>query len=153
MALCSSAFAEITIHFSPYENCEKYFIELINSATREIKISCFGLTNDNIYNALLKKQKEGVKILVCEDRMQSGSKHDKRDPMRKSGMEVVVKKAHVLEHNKMIEVDDRDSIIGSWNLSGNAQAQDNSIVVFKDENEIAVQIESAIDRIYERDKP
>ena len=50
----------------------------------------------------------------------------------------------------MIVVDDRYAIIGSWNLSGNAQPQDNSITVF-DYPYIACKVRNAIERIYNRD--
>ena len=150
--ICYSAQAEINLYFSPYDNCEKQFVDMINSAKKKIKISCFGLTNQAIYEAIVNKRKQGVKVLVCIDRRQSASKYDKKDLLKKNAIETVVKKTWVLEHNKMIVVDDKNAIIGSWNFSGNAQAQDNSIVVFKDEPEMAAQVEAAIDRIYARDK-
>lgn len=150
--LNTNAFADIRVGFSPYDDLEEEWLGVINTATKEIKISAFGLTNERIFNALVKKRQEGVKILVCEDKMQSGSKHDLRDRMKKEKIEVVVKKIQVLEHNKMIEVDQKNAIIGSWNLSNNAQNQDNSITVFMDEPEVAKQVSKAIDRIYARDK-
>lgn len=146
------ASATIDAYFSPYDDLERQWIEVIDSAHESIKISCFGLTNENIYNALIKKRSEGLSVLVLEDKMQSGSRHDKRDSMKRNRIEVVVKKVQVLEHNKMIVIDGKTAIVGSWNLSGNAQKQDNSIVVMANEPELAKRVDAAIERIHERDK-
>lgn len=152
LIFCIPAQASVELYFSPYDNVEDQWIRVINTAEKSIKISCFGLTNERIYNALVEKRKQGIKVLVCEDKMQSGSRHDYRDRMKQKNIEVVVKKVQVLEHNKMLAVDDKSAIIGSWNLSGNAQKQDNSVVVMMYEPELAGKVDDAIDRIWERDK-
>lgn len=151
LLLVSPAQASVDVYFSPTQDLEKQWVEMIGEAKEYIAISCFGMTNENIFNALLQKKKAGVKILVLEDKMQSGSKHDMRDKLIAAGIEVVVKKVQVLEHNKVLLVDGKDAIIGSWNLSNSAQAQDNSIAVFRDEPEIAYKVRWAINAIYQRD--
>lgn len=149
---------QVEVYFSPYEDCEKQWLDIIVSASSYVYISCFGITNPNITSALINKQKSGVKVLVCEDKMQSGNKYDKKQELISNGVEVVVKKIQLLEHNKCIVVDDgKGIIIGSWNLSGSnpkrgAQAQDNSIVVIKNSSRIGIKTRDAILRIYKRDK-
>lgn len=152
LIVVSPLYAEITTCFTPYEDCEAKFIDVIDSAQHDIKISCFGLTNEDVAKALVEAKNRGVIVLVCVDKMQSGSKHDKKNYLQSEGIEVIVKKTSVLEHNKMIIADGKHGIIGSWNISKNANKQDNSMVIFKDEPLFAEQIESAILRIYDRDK-
>lgn len=148
----TSVFGEIKLYFSPYDDCEKIWLEVINSAQSYIYISCFGLTNPRIYDALIQKHLAGVKVLVLEDKRQSASRYDYRNKFRLNKIETIIKKIGTLEHNKMIVVDDKNAIVGSWNLSKAAQKQDNSIVLFLNEPEIAKQVKNAILRIYERDK-
>jgi len=145
------AIASVDVYFSPHDDLESKWVEVIDSARESIKVSCFGLTNDRIYQALVDKRKTGIPVLVCIDKMQSSSRHDKKPQMIENDIEVVTKKTIVLEHNKMIVVDGKDAIIGSYNLSDNAQNQDNSIAFFKDEPEIAQKVTAAIERIKERD--
>lgn len=152
LVMTTQSFAEVSVYFSPTDNCEIQFVNLIKKAVHSIKISCFGITNANIYQALVDAHNRGVKVLICEDKMQAGGKHDLSSQANKDGIEDVIKKVQVLEHNKMIVVDGMDSIIGSWNLSENAQSQDNSIAVFTSEPDIAAKVSAAIDRIYQRDK-
>lgn len=152
LMLTTQGHASVAVYFSPENNCEAQFVNLINKAQHTIKISCFGITNTNIYNAILAAHKRGVQVLICEDKMQAAGKSDKSKEMPSDGIEDVIKKTAVLEHNKMLVVDGNDTIIGSWNLSQNAQSQDNSIVVFQDEPVIAAQATAAITKIYQRDK-
>ena len=144
--------AEVKLYFSPYDDIEAEWVNMILGAKKEIKISCFGLTNENIYQAIVQKHWDGVKVLVCIDKRQSASKYDKKKNLIAHGVEVVTKKTTALEHNKMLVVDDKNAIMGSWNLSKNAQGQDNSVAIFIDEPGFVRDIEYAIDRIYQRDK-
>lgn len=143
----------INVFFSPYDDCEKPWIDTIMKASSYVYVSCFGITNPNITKALCDKSKAGIKVIVCTDKMQAGNKTAKlrEQELKAAGAEYVIKKKQVLEHNKMVVVDDRYAIIGSWNLSGNAQPQDNGIVVF-DYPYIANKAKIAIERIYKRDK-
>lgn len=149
--------SQIEVYFSPYDNCEKPWVDTIMKASSYVYVSCFGLTNGNITKALCDVSKKGIKVIVCTDKMQAGNKTAliREQELRQAGAEYVIKKIQVLEHNKMLFVrtieGDQYAIIGSWNLSGNAQPQDNSIVVIKDKN-ITDKVKLAIERIYNRDK-
>jgi phosphatidylserine/phosphatidylglycerophosphate/cardiolipin synthase-like enzyme len=49
-------------------------------------------------------------------------------------------------------IDDKTVVIGSYNFSGNAQKQDNSMVVISGCNETTKKFSKAFERIYNRDK-
>jgi len=151
-ALCwaHGAWSATDTCFSPWQDCEEKWIEVIDSAKKEITVSCFGITNKMIAAALLDKHMQGVKVLVLEDRLQSKGKTDLGGYLASRGVEVVVKKKSALEHNKMVVVDREKVIIGSWNLSGNANGQDNSMIITTDEAVVASALE-AMGRIYARD--
>lgn len=148
----NNVFASIEILFSPYNNLENEWVKIISKAEKHIKISAFGISNPAICDAIVRKHKEGVKVIICEDKRQSSIKTDCKNRFIKEGIEVVVKKTTTLEHNKIVEVDSERAIVGSWNISKNAQSQDNFIMVLNNEPELVSKIEMAIDRIYERDK-
>ena len=145
--------SSVEIYFSPYDNCEKSWVDTIVKASSYVYVSCFGITNENITKALCDKSKKGIKVIVCTDKMQAGNKTAliRGQELKAAGAEYIIKKIQVLEHNKMVVVDDKYCIIGSWNLSGNAQSQDNSIAVF-DNKTVATKVKTAILRIYQRDK-
>jgi phosphatidylserine/phosphatidylglycerophosphate/cardiolipin synthase-like enzyme len=139
--------------FSPADNLEAAWIYVINTAKKTIHISCFGITNDNIANALIDKDLSGVEVVVCCDKLQSYARGSDIDKLRANGVEVIIKQTSTLEHNKMIAVDGVNGVIGSYNLSENAQEQDNSIVLFWRTPEQVKKIEAVWRAIYDRDAP
>ena len=150
--LVVNGFCTFRVLFSPRQDCEIEFVTMIENAKKSVLISCFGITNKKIADAIIDAQSRGCKVLVCADKTQSAGTSSLRDYLIKSGIEYVTKKAVVLEHNKCVTVDGINSIIGSWNFSNSAQKQDNSIVVFENEPEVAKIVEEDINWIYERDK-
>lgn len=155
----TSLFAGTETCFSPYENCEDKWVEVLDAAEHDIRISCFGVTNKAIAEKLIEKHLAGVRVLVLEDKRMAASKHDLGKWLAENGIEVVVKKTTPLQHNKLAVIDNSILIMGSWNLSENADKQDNSVVIvdgiFNSEKteERAIRAASdALDRIYERDK-
>lgn len=138
--------------FSPQDDVEAVWVRLIDSATNRVYVSCFGLSNEGIAEALVRKAAQGVRVVVCVDRRQSKLFSDRTSSLAKQGVEVVRKRSTALEHNKLAVVDGQSAIVGSWNLSKSAQKQDNSVVVFWSLPVYAKPVEDAWQTIYERDR-
>ena len=144
--------ADTFLYFSPQQDCERVWVDTIGKATNHIYISCFGITNKKIADVLIAQFQKGVTVKVCVDKMQAAGKGSLINDLKSAGIEVIVKPVGILEHNKFLDCDGRDGIIGSWNLSESAQRQDNSMVLFLDETNLVLQIEDAWKIIYGRDK-
>ena len=147
----------VEIYFSPYDDCVQPWTETIVKCSSYVYVSCFGITNKEISDALCVKARTGVRVIVCTDKMQAGNKTAKlrEIELRAAGVEYVIKKIQVLEHNKMMfgrSIDGKQyAITGSYNISGNAQSQDNNLQLFQD-TYITNKVKAAIERIYNRDK-
>ena len=126
--------SSISVYFSPENNLEKIWIDTINRSTNYIYVSCFGISNDKISECLVKNKKNGRKIIVCVDNLQSRGNGSDIELLKKYEIEVVVKKTKTLEHNKFLVVDGRDAIIGSYNLSESSQKQDSIMTNQKNNN-------------------
>jgi len=150
--LVINGFCSFRVLFSPRQDCQIEFVTMIKNAQKSVLISCFGITNKVIADAIIERKNAGLKVLVCADKTQSKGASSLMQYLIDNGVEYVIKKAVVLEHNKCVTVDGINSIIGSWNFSNSAQKQDNSIVVFENEPEVAKIVEEDINWIYERDK-
>lgn len=92
------------------------------------------------------------RFLFAWTRTQSAGKSSTHEALRQAGVEVVIKKTGVLEHNKFCVIDNERVVMGSWNYSGSAQKQDNSMVDISGCEDIVKQFQEAFQRIYERDK-
>ena len=71
--------------------------------------------------------------------------------MREKGITIVIKKGKGIENNKMISVDKKNGIIGSYNLFKSSQKNDNSLVLFWNMPEHVRFIEEICYKIYYRD--
>ena len=156
LILCftSSAYAECTVaaYFSPYEDIEGLVVDELKVAGESIHCSLYGITNSRITEVLINRVSRGIDIKLCLDKTQSAGKHSTHRELKDAGAEVVIKKNGVLEHNKFCVIDDKTVIMGSYNFSGSAQKQDNSIVVMSKCDTITEKFSEAFMRIYRRDK-
>jgi phosphatidylserine/phosphatidylglycerophosphate/cardiolipin synthase-like enzyme len=89
---------------------------------------------------------------LCLDKTQSAGENSTHRELESAGIEIVIKKTGVLEHNKFCVIDNKRVIVGSWNFSESAQKQDNSVIDTSECNESVKRFKDAFDRIYHRDK-
>jgi phosphatidylserine/phosphatidylglycerophosphate/cardiolipin synthase-like enzyme len=140
-----------TPYFSPYDDCERICITQLDHATKEVLISCYGLENKAIAKELRKLRRRHVAVRICVDKTQSAGKADQTHLLKRTGIEVVVKPEHVLEHNKFVVIDGRTVLTGSYNFSGSAEKQDNNLVVITGEPAVTAKYKAAWLRIHNRD--
>jgi phosphatidylserine/phosphatidylglycerophosphate/cardiolipin synthase-like enzyme len=152
--MSGSAFAQCNVeaYFSPYDDVETVVVDRLSGAQETINCSLYGITNAKITQTLIDKMSEGVSVTLCLDKTQSAGKSSTHKKLKAKGADIVIKKSAVLEHNKFCVIDGTRVIMGSWNYSGNAQKQDNSMVEITACNDIIDKFEAAFERIYQRDK-
>lgn len=146
-----AAHADTASYFSPYDNLQTTWLKEIHDSTNNIRISCYGMTNEPIANALIAAHRRGVIVQVCVDRIQSSSHYDLTRKLSAAGIDVTRKPTTVMEHNKFGIFDSARIITGSWNLSQNAQRQDNSLTVIWSDSRAAQEYIQAWTRIKARD--
>lgn len=153
-SLTSFAHAECKVeaYFSPYEDIEGLIVDKLKGAGGSIRCSLYGITNIRITEVLIDRVSSGVDIKLCLDKTQSAGKHSTHEELKEAGVEVVIKKTGVLEHNKFCVVDNKTVVMGSWNFSNSAQKQDNSIVVISGCDETTKKFSKAFEKIRKRDK-
>jgi mitochondrial cardiolipin hydrolase len=148
----ASAQCAVEAYFSPYDDAESIVLKRLSEAKETVHCSLYGITNPKITATLKTLISQGVDVKLCLDKMQSAGKSSTHGQLRGAGADVVIKKTGVLEHNKFCVIDGARVIMGSWNYSGNAQRQDNSLVDISGCDPIIRQFQDAFQRIYERDK-
>lgn len=156
MSLLAVSFVQaqcaVDAHFSPQDNVEDIVVQRLSDASESVKCSLYGITNKRITATLIKKKKAGLDVTLCLDKTQSAGQSSTHGQLGKAGVEIVIKKTGVLEHNKFCVIDRQRVLMGSWNFSGNAQKQDNSQVDISGCADIVDRFTGAFKTIYERDK-
>lgn len=137
--------------FSPTDDVQAAILAEVLQAHTSIDCSLFGVTNLPLSQALERQARAGVMVRVGLDKKQAAGARDRHAALRRAGVQVAIKKSGVLEHNKFCVLDGETVVMGSWNWSASAQAQDNSDLILHRCETVTQAFQEAFARIWARD--
>lgn len=117
----------IKAYFSPnYSNdenksCLKNIIKQIKKAKKSILVQAYSFTCDEIANALIDSHNGKIKVEVLADWFNSQSKGSDTERLKEAGISVLYDKKHHIAHNKVIIIDSKTVISGSFNFTKSAE--------------------------------
>lgn len=116
-----SAAAEIDVHFSPKGGCEAEVVKQIGNAKKELLVQCYSFTDGPICNALIKANKDGVSVKVIFDKSDWTGKGELVQKLVKAGVPCWMDSKHAIAHNKIMVIDEKTVLTGSFNFTTNAE--------------------------------
>lgn len=116
--------AEISVYFSPKGGTSQATLDEIKKAKKSIKFMTFSLTDKDVLDTLIAKNKEGVHIEGIFDGCMI-SKYSLYYTLLKNDVLVHIDGNQALLHNKVFIIDDSTIITGSYNFSKNAENNNN----------------------------
>jgi phosphatidylserine/phosphatidylglycerophosphate/cardiolipin synthase-like enzyme len=123
----------IESYFAPQDDVSKQIIEEINRAEREISFLAFSFTHDEIAQAILQRAQAGVTVRGVFETTGSNTQFSEFGRLRQAGLEVYQDGSPYVMHHKVIVIDDRTTIFGSFNFSANAdQDNDENLLIVQD---------------------
>jgi len=124
---------KIEVYFSPDTNFENKIIDIISKAKESINFLAFAFTNPKITDALISAQNRGVKIKGVFDKAQNNyQKYSQYKVLKENNISVVLDKNPKKLHSKVIIIDKKIVITGSYNFTkkANNKNDENSIVIY-----------------------
>ena len=121
------------IYFSPDDGTASHLIELINGAQRNIYFLVYSFTSDEIAQALAERHQAGVEIAgVLEQAQVASNAGTEFDNLRLAGIDVRLDGNPRNMHHKVIIIDERILVTGSYNFSASAEQRndENTLVVY-----------------------
>ncbi len=116
------------------------FLKAIHSAKREILVSVYVITNDEIVQALKQARERGVRVIVLVDG-DLGANAKAVKELRSAGCTVkCIGKAFKHFHAKYMVIDNEVVIVGSHNLTYSAMAFNREVSLFVDNHLLASQL-------------
>jgi phosphatidylserine/phosphatidylglycerophosphate/cardiolipin synthase-like enzyme len=116
VALASTASAEADVCFTPGEDCAGFIVRQIDAAKSEMLVMAYGFTNATILNAIARANERGVRVTLLLDKSNaSNGKPEGRC------IEALIDGRSGKAHNKVIVIDKRHVITGSFNFTEAAQ--------------------------------
>ena len=121
-ATCSLAQAgSIRVYFSPNGGCTDAILSQINQAKTEILLQAYSFTSKPIAQALIRAHKRGVKISAVLDKSNRSQKYSAATFLKNMGIPVFIDDKHAIAHNKIMIIDNRVVITGSFNFTKAAE--------------------------------
>ena len=133
-ATCSLALAgSIRVYFSPNGGCTDAILSQLSQAKTEILLQAYSFTSKPIAQALIQAQKRGVRITAVLDKSNRRRKYSAATFLKNVGIPVFIDDKHAIAHNKIMIIDNRVVITGSFNFTMAAENKNAENLVILDD--------------------
>lgn len=106
--------------FTPNKKCQQLIIETIDQAKESINLQGYSFSDPEIVDALIKAHQRNVHVQVILDNFNLKSKKTLLQKLIAEHICVRIDKPEGVAHNKIVIIDDRILITGSYNFSTSA---------------------------------
>jgi len=121
------------ILFSPEDGVQDRVLALIESAQEEIVFMAYAFTIDPLAEAMIRKAGEGVRVRGLLERDQAGASGGEYERLRAAGVDVRLDRNPYNMHHKVVIMDGRVVITGSYNFTRSAEERnDENVVILHD---------------------
>jgi phosphatidylserine/phosphatidylglycerophosphate/cardiolipin synthase-like enzyme len=135
-------------YFTPIERPIVQMVSYIEQAQQSVKFMAFAYTSDGISNAMIARSQAGIPVQgVFENRNINGT-GSRYQAMVDGGIEVLPDGNCYTMHHKVIIIDDRIVITGSYNFTGRAADVNDENVIILDNPDIVAEYVAEFERVY-----
>lgn len=115
----------LSVYFSPEGRCTDAIVRAIKNARVSVHVQAAQFESKPIAKALAAAHKRGVEVRVIVDRKKNDDKQSRADNLADRDVPTYYDDAHGTAHNKLILIDRRVIITGSFNFTKEAE-EDNA---------------------------
>jgi phosphatidylserine/phosphatidylglycerophosphate/cardiolipin synthase-like enzyme len=145
----------IEVYFSPADGVAQHILDLIQAAQTSIFFLAFTFTSDPIGEAIRERALAGVDVAgVMDDGQINSAPGSEYDPFLQVGLDVRRSgNLHGLMHHKVILIDEKIVITGSYNFTASAETanDENTVIIFSPE--VAAKYLEEFHRVYDQAQP
>jgi len=124
--------ASCSVYFSPGDPCEQKIVEEIRNAKREILVQTYSFTSNPIAEALILAYNRGIRVVCIVDH----SQENKMLILKLYAAKIPVFIDHPIgiAHNKVMIIDDKTVLTGSYNFTNAAKCRnvENSVHIISE---------------------
>ena len=127
----------VDVLFSPDGGCEDRIIEEIEGAKKAIRVQMYFFTSKPITEALIEAHKRGIKVEIILDKSQQKMTYGRFRVLRRAGISVYFDSEHAIANNKIMLIDRRTVITGSYNFTKAAEEKNaENVLIIKGEADV-----------------
>jgi phosphatidylserine/phosphatidylglycerophosphate/cardiolipin synthase-like enzyme len=112
---------DMQVHFSPKGGCQEAVVRELKNARHEILVMAYSFTADPLTFALVEAKKRGVHVDILLDHSNEKDGHSDLHIFLEQGLDPRIDAEHAIAHNKVILIDKRVVITGSYNFTNQAE--------------------------------
>jgi phosphatidylserine/phosphatidylglycerophosphate/cardiolipin synthase-like enzyme len=113
----------IDVYFSPKGGCTDAVVNELKQARNEILLLAYSFSSKPIAQALIDAKTRGVHVDIVLDRGQELEKYSDLPFFIEQKLSPVIDAQHAIAHNKVILIDQKTIITGSFNFTHQAEAE------------------------------
>lgn len=123
--------ALVETYFGPEDDTLVRLVQLISAAEQSVYILAYSLTLDELGDALLAAKARGVDVRVVIDKGQAANQGSELERLTANDVPVRLDTEGGLMHHKVLIIDGRIVVTGSYNFSANAERRndENTLVI------------------------
>jgi phosphatidylserine/phosphatidylglycerophosphate/cardiolipin synthase-like enzyme len=127
--------AKYDVCFTPGGHCTDLIVAAISAAKKELLIQAYSFTSAPIAKAVVDAQNRGINVRVILDKSQFSEKYSSAKFLQHERIPVWEDNRVAIAHNKVMIIDDRIVITGSFNFTKAAQNKNaENVLIISDDN-------------------
>jgi phosphatidylserine/phosphatidylglycerophosphate/cardiolipin synthase-like enzyme len=119
----ATAEGDITVRFSPKGGCTEAVVSEIEGAKASLDIQAYSFTSAPIASAVKAAFERGVKVRVVLDKSQRTEQYSSATYLYNGKVPVWIDAKHAIAHNKVMIIDGKTVITGSFNFTKQAEVE------------------------------
>jgi phosphatidylserine/phosphatidylglycerophosphate/cardiolipin synthase-like enzyme len=113
----------LDVFFSPKGGCEGALVAELKKARREILVQAYSFTADPLTYGLVDAKKRGVNVEVVLDKSNEVERFTDLNILLENGLHPLIDGEHAIAHNKVMIIDQKVVVTGSFNFTNQAESQ------------------------------
>jgi phosphatidylserine/phosphatidylglycerophosphate/cardiolipin synthase-like enzyme len=140
--------ANVEVNFAPADGVAKYVLQRIAAAKRSIHFMTFSYTSSAIADAMVAQAQAGLPVQGVFERQNAGGTGSAFSRLRQGGVDVLEDGNCYILHHKVIIIDERTVISGSYNFTNSAEKDNDENLVIVDDSALARAYLDEFERVY-----
>jgi phosphatidylserine/phosphatidylglycerophosphate/cardiolipin synthase-like enzyme len=130
----------LSAHFSPKGGCQQAVVNELKKARREILVQAYSFTADPLTYALVEAKKRGVHVDILLDKSNEVESYSDLRIFLDQGLHPLIDAHHAIAHNKVMIIDQKVLITGSYNFTNQAEDENaENLLILKGHRELVAQ--------------
>ena len=126
-----------SVFFSPKGGCTQAIVDTTEQAKTEILVQAYSFTSQPIAEALVNAYKRNIKVEIILDKSQLTAKSSMLSYVASAGIPTYIDSKHAIAHNKIMIIDRKTVITGSFNFTKSAEEKNAENLIILPSKELA----------------